>query len=251
MPDASVAYTFVCCGYNCSQWVSHSLSSMLSQEYSNFKIICIDANSDDGTYEILKTYQNNFSDKIIVHQNKERKYQVENTKLGISLSDPNSVIVTVDLDDWLPNKNVLTTLNSFYSNPEIWLTYGTYCHHPYQDVSHLYYEYPEDVKINGSFKQYPRWLASHLRTFRAKLFLSIPEDILKNDSNEYFDMAGDCAFMYPMLEMARERSRYISSILYVYNRTNSLSEDRINIKKQELLAAQIKEKRILDRLVSL
>lgn len=248
MLESNINYSFVCCGYNCVNWVEQSLNSMLLQNYKNFKIICIDANSDDGTYEVLKKYQSQFSEKIILEKNSSRKYQVENTKHAVSMADPESVIITVDLDDWLPHSNVLNILNKVYSDPNIWMTYGTYCHYPYQDVSHLYYEYPENVKINGTFKQYGRWLASHLRTFRAKLFLSIPDDVLKNQNNEYFDMAGDGAFMYPMLEMARERSSYLNDILYVYNKTNALSEDKINVVKQETVAQQIKEKRVLERL---
>ena len=64
-------------------------------------------------------------------------------------------------------------------------------------------------------------------------------------------MAGDAAFMYPMLEMARERSSYIKDIMYVYNKTNPLSEDRINLKKQEDIAAYIRSKKINNRLDSL
>lgn len=251
MHNEKIKYTFVCCGYNCESWVEKSLESMLMQEYKNFKIICMDAKSSDKTSNILKKYHEQYPDKITVKINKNRKYQVENTKIAVSLSDPDSVIVTVDLDDWLPHKNVLSTLNNFYSNPNIWLTYGTYCHYPYQDVSHLYHEYPEKVKQEGSFKTYHRWLASHLRTFRAKLFLSIPDDVLKNDDNQYFDMAGDGAFMYPMLEMSREKNQFISEILYVYNKTNILSEDKVNLRKQEFVANQIKQKRILEGLKTL
>jgi len=244
-------YTFVCCGYNCESWVSASLNSMLSQDYDDFKIICIDAQSTDETHKILKKYEQKYPDKIAVYKNEKRKYQIENTKFGVSVSDPNSIIVTVDLDDWLANNNVLSTLNNYYTSSDVWMTYGTYCHYPYQNVSHLYHDYPEEIKHSGTFKKYSKWLASHLRTFRAKLFLAIPEEALKNKFNEYYDMAGDCAFMYPMLEMSRERTRFVKEILYVYNRVNPMSDDKINVKKQEQCAEEIKQKPINERLISL
>lgn len=244
-------YGFICCGYNCNAWVDQSMQSMLNQEYKNFKIICIDAQSSDGTYEKLLSYQTNHPDIVSVHRNTERKYQVENTLTAAKLAEDCDVLVTVDLDDFLANSKVLNKLNEIYSDKDVWMTYGSYCHFPYQDVSHLYCDYPEDIKQTGTFKQYGRWLSSHLRTFRRQLFLNIQDADLKNDEGKYIDMAGDAAFMYPMLEMARERTRFISDVLYVYNRTNPLSEDRIDIKKQEDVAAKIKLKPINNRIDSL
>ncbi len=244
-------YGFICCGYNCQTWVEHSIATMLGQQYQNFRIICIDAMSTDGTYEKLKKIEEYHKDKITVVRNDTRKYQVENTLNAVKMADDCDVMVTVDLDDWLPRNDVLDILNSHYNNSDIWMTYGTYCHYPYQDVSSLYHEYPEEVKKNGTFKKYPRWLASHLRTFRRNLFLRINDNDLRDASGNYIDMAGDAAFMYPMLEMARERSCYIKDIMYVYNKTNPLSEDRIDVKKQENIASYIKSKIINNRLDSL
>jgi glycosyltransferase involved in cell wall biosynthesis len=251
MLDTNLNYTFVCCGYNCQQWISRSLNSMLNQEYKNFKIVCIDAKSNDGSYEILKDYELKYSNIIKIHKNESRKYQIENTKLGVSLADPKSIIVTVDLDDWLPHENVLDRLNSVYFDENIWMTYGLYCHHPYADVSFHYHDYPEEVKNLGTFKMYPKWLASHLRTFKKELFLSIPEADLKDKNGNYYEMAGDCAFMYPMLELARERTKFINDVLYVYNRTNPISDDKVNLIKQETSANEIKLKKINERLASL
>jgi len=247
----SIKYGFIGCGYNCVPWIEQSMRSMLNQEYKNFRIICMDAQSSDGTYEKLLNYQNNYPDIVSVHRNTERKYQVENTMLAAKMAEDCDVLITVDLDDYLANSNVLNKLNEVYSDPNVWMTYGSYCHFPYQDVSHLYHDYPENVKYAGSFKEYGKWLSSHLRTFKRKLFLNIQDKDLKNAEGNYIDMAGDTAFMYPMLEMARERTRFISDILYVYNRTNPLSEDRVNIKKQEAAAAEIKLKPINKRIESL
>ena len=64
-------------------------------------------------------------------------------------------------------------------------------------------------------------------------------------------MSGDAAFMYPMLEMARERSAYVKEIMYVYNKTNPLSEDKIDIHRQEQIAKYIRSKKINDRIKNL
>jgi glycosyltransferase involved in cell wall biosynthesis len=247
----NIKYGFICCGYNCVSWVNQSMYTMLNQEYKNFKIICMDAQSTDGTYDELMNYQNSYPDIVSVHRNEDRKYQVENTMLAAKMAEDCDVLVTVDLDDFLANAKVLNKLNEVYSDPNVWMTYGSYCHFPYQDVSHHYHDYPEDVKRDGTFKAHPKWLSSHLRTFKRKLFLNIKDEDLRNSSGNYIDMAGDAAFMYPMLEMARERTRFIPDILYIYNRTNPLSEDRVDVRKQEASAAEIKSKPINERLVEL
>lgn len=247
----NIKYGFICCGFNCEKWVIHSMQTMLNQNYQNFRIICIDAGSTDNTYKELEKIKKTYENKVTLIQNETRKYQVENTIQGVKIADDCDVIVTVDLDDWLPNIGVLDTLNSYYSNENIWLTYGTYCHYPYESVSHLYHEYPEEIKINGKFKSYPRWLASHLRTFRRDLFLKINDNDLRDINGNYIDMSGDAAFMYPMLEMARERSAYVKEIMYVYNKTNPLSEDKIDIHRQEQIAKYIRSKKINDRIKNL
>jgi hypothetical protein len=74
---------------------------------------------------------------------------------------------------------------------------------------------------------------------------------LKDKNGNYYEMAGDCAFMYPMLELARERTKFINDVLYVYNRTNPISDDKVNLIKQEASANEIKLKKINERLASL
>ena len=88
------------------------------------------------------------------------------------LSKPNSIIVSVDGDDWLKNGKVLSKLNEVYNSGEVWMTYGTYEEFPYRDVSYIYQPYPREVIESNSFREY-RWLASHLRTYRRELFLKI------------------------------------------------------------------------------
>ena len=70
-------------------------------------------------------------------------------------------------------------------------------------------------------------------------------------TGEYFTMAGDMSFMYPMIEMCGERFKYIDQEMYVYNKTNALSDDRVDVRNQERQADQIKAMRRYERLTSL
>lgn len=209
---------------NASDYVERCLDTAITQDYSNYEIIFIDAQSTDGTYEKAKEYESKF-DKIRVIQNEQRKYQGENIRIGVEMSEPKSIIVTLDGDDWFPHSNVLSRVNSEYNQHDCWMTYGTYVESTGRDVRWHYHEYPLEVRQNKTFRSY-KWLASHLRTFRRELFLKINVDDLKDPTTgNYFAYAPDQSFQLPMLEMCgTDKSRYISDILYVYNTSNPMSE---------------------------
>ena len=70
---------------------------------------------------------------------------------------------------------------------------------------------------------------------------------LKDDNGEYYPMTYDQAIMLPLLEMASERSLYIPEILYVYNKENPLSVDKIKAQQQSELAKKIRSKKKYSR----
>jgi glycosyltransferase involved in cell wall biosynthesis len=213
---------------NAAAYVDKCMESAITQDYPDYEIIFIDAESNDGTYEKAKTYEDRF-DNLKVIQNEKRKYQGENIRIGTEMSEPGSIVITLDGDDWFPHDGVLARVNKEYQKHDCWMTYGTYEEFPYRDVSQHYMEYPLDVRKNKAFRNY-RWLASHLRTFRRELFMKInPEDMKDPTTGDYVSMAPDLSFQFPMLEMCgTDKSRYIPDILYVYNRENPMSESKIS-----------------------
>ena len=213
---------------NASEYVERCLDSAISQNYPDYEIVFLDAQSNDGTFEKALTYTDKF-ENIRVIQNQKRKYQGENIRIGTEMSKSKSIIVTLDGDDWFPHANVLARVNVEYAKHDCWMTYGTYEEFPKRSVSHIYREYPIEVRKNKTFRQH-QWLASHLRTFRRELFLKInPEDMKDPTTGNYVSMAPDLSFQFPMLEMCGvEKSRYLPDILYVYNRENPMNESKIN-----------------------
>lgn len=227
-------FTIIVTAYNCETWIEKCLGSALDQDYPNFDILVLDAQSTDGTWEAISRFKG--LTKTV--RNSERKYQVENVRFLTQLAREGSIIVSLDGDDWLKNHKVLSILNEVYT-PDVWMTYGTYDQTDGRDVAELYWQYPDEVIARGSYRTHERWLSSHLRTWRRELFLSIKEEDLKIGA-EYPKMAGDMFFMYPMLEMAAERQRYIPDILYTYNVHNPISDGKVNLKLQEDTADWIK-----------
>ncbi len=213
---------------NSEQYVERCLNSAIKQDYDNYEIIFIDAQSTDKTFEIACSFKDKFKDIKLI-KNENRKYQGENIRIGTELSQLKSIIVTLDGDDWFPHENVLARVNAEYKKHDCWMTYGTYEEYPYRDISFHYHEYPLEVRKNKTFRSY-KWLASHLRTFRRELFLKInPEDMKDPATGDYVSMAPDLSFQFPMLEMCGEtKSRYMPDILYVYNRENPMNESKIS-----------------------
>jgi len=226
-------YTILMVGHNSKPWISACLNSALQQDYQNFDVIAIDAMTDDGTYEYL-IEEEKLHDNLTVIRNKERKYQPQNIYEGVRLAKDNSIIVTLDFDDWLLHENVLSTVENYY-NDDVWMTYGSYINtSPFNDdINPIDGRYDDDVVRENKFRQV-NWLATHLRTFRKELYLNINSDDLKDDDGEWFRCAGDLTFMWPMLEMSGERFVCIPEPLYVYNLGNENCINRGNMADEQV-----------------
>ena len=240
-------YCILMMGYNSRPWIEKSLESALRQNHNNFSVIAIDAQTNDGTHHVLLTYQEKH-DNLKVVRNTNRQYQTQNVKEGVQLAEDESIIVTLDFDDWLAHENVLTTLDGVY-NENIWMTYGSYCdfYSDHQVYHRPRSRYSDEIIESNSFRDSP-WYASHLRTFRKELYQKIKDEDLRDKNGQYWDMAGDLGFMFPMLEMAGERFAAIQETLYVYNKQNPLSEDRIAIKRQQEVDRMIRSSKKYSRI---
>jgi glycosyltransferase involved in cell wall biosynthesis len=234
---------------NHEKWIGKCLESCLMQDYNNYEIIIMDAKSDDDTFIICEGYKNK-NKNIKLYQNEIRLPQVANFMLLSKLSRNNSIIVSVDGDDWFKHKNVLNKLNEVYNSGDVWMTYGSYEEYPYRDVSFHYREYPKNIIDMNYFREYD-WLGSHLRTFRRDLILKINESDLKCTDGEWLTTTGDQAIMLPMLEMSRNKSRFISEVLYVYNVSDNTRDSSVNEKKQIELAKFIRSKEKYKKLESI
>jgi len=226
---------------NSADYIERSIESALSQDYEDFSVIFFDADSNDGTFEKALKYDND--DRITISKNSPRKYQGENIRNGVLLAPDNSIIVTLDGDDWFPHSNVLKRVNEIYNNTGCWMTYGTFQEYPHRDVSHIYVEYPLEVRAQKKFRNH-RWLASHLRTFRKELFLKIKEEDLKDPTTgNYVSYAPDLSFQFPMLEMCgSDKSLHVNEILYVYNTENPNNEWKQNMPEIQRIEKYLRSK---------
>jgi hypothetical protein len=179
----------------------------------------------------------------LVH-NKNRAGALANLYRMIHSCNDSEIVVTVDGDDWLPNDSVLKLLNETYQSGEVWFTHGTIKEYPWGHVA-----WSEPISSRSIEKNTIRKFKcpSHLRTFYAWLFKKIKlKDFLYQ--GKFFSMAWDMAIMFPIAEMAAERHAFIKQVVYIYNMSNPINDNRVNAQLQNDLDAWIRHKKPYNRL---
>ncbi len=236
------AFVIVTPSYNNKEWCKRNLESILSQDYSNYRLIYIDDASTDGTGEIAREHieKHKQSERTLFIQNKERIGALANFYQAIAHCDPREIVVEVDGDDWLANTQVLAYLNEVYQDPEVWVTYGQFVIYPTGQQGWAA-AVPQNISKRNAVREY-RWLTTHLRTYYAGLFQKIEKQDLIY-TGDFFPMSGDLARMFPIVEMAGSHCRYIPKVLYVYNIASPLNDHTKNRELQQNLEMIIRTKK--------
>jgi len=208
--------------YNCEKFVERSLLSIMSQKFTDFTCYITDDMSTDNTVEIIKKTISG-DNRFILIENKEKFYQVGNYDQVIRWRaiDGDQICVEVDGDDWLPNSNVLTNILKVYEDGNTWMTSGSFVYH---DGRKGFANPPtNDVDVRKQV-----FTLSHLRTWKAWLWNKIDPKDLRDEHNQYWNVSGDLAFMFPMFEMCGiEHFKFLSDIQYVYNESNPINEHKV------------------------
>ncbi len=75
-------------------------------------------------------YYKKFTDRCTVIKNTKRVGALLNLYRAVHSCDDCEIIVTLDGDDWFKHPDVLQVVNTAYSDPNVWLTYGQYENYP-------------------------------------------------------------------------------------------------------------------------
>lgn len=94
-----VKFSVIIPAYNCADYISEAIDSVLAQTYTDYEIIVVDDGSTDSTTEIL----NNYSGQIKIHKQSNAGVSVARNA-GAQLAD-GEYLAFLDSDDiWLENK---------------------------------------------------------------------------------------------------------------------------------------------------
>jgi len=240
-------FVIVIPSYNNQRWYERNLASVINQDYERFHVLYTDDCSSDNTAELVEEYLEHYDTKkkVTLIKNSIRHGALYNLYRMITMSDDEAIIVTLDGDDWFPDDEVLTRLNAIYSSDDIWLTYGQFKLHPSGNLGWAS-PMPDYIIENNAFRDFQH-LPTHLRTFYSWLFKQIKlEDLLY--MGQFYPMTWDMVMMFPMIEMAGERHRFISDVMYVYNEENDISDHYVSRQLQAHLAQVVKKKSRYKRL---
>jgi glycosyltransferase involved in cell wall biosynthesis len=201
--------------YNNAAYYKKNITSVCAQLYKNYHVIYVDDCSTDGTGDLVAALveEYGFSDKFTIIRNSENKGAARNHYEIINQCDDSAVIITLDGDDWFATSDALGQINAAYQDPNVWMTYGNYtC---FYGGGMYCGEFPREVIMNNTYRKY-KWISSHVRTYYAWLFKHIKkEDLMYR--GQFFPTCIDQAVMYPLLELAGGRFKFINKLLYVYN----------------------------------
>jgi len=240
-----VSLYVVMCSYNNERWVQENLTSVAQQRYPHWQACYINDCSEDKTGEVVDQFvkEHHLEDKIHVIHNKKRQGALANTYYAIKKAPPRSVVIIVDGDDRVKGPDAFGYIASLYNkHPHIWMTYGSYEIQPNPDYRNVCRAFPKWVIRKNAFRQY-RTVASHLRTFYARLFQRIKKKDLMDNKGHFLASAGDCAAMLCMLEQsARGHFHYVRKVLYIYNNGNPINDFR-NRKLQKRCLAIVRSRK--------
>jgi len=224
--------------YNNEQWVKDNLNSIISQTYTNFKVVYYNACFTDNTYNLAKEYADK-DKRIVLVTTPERNLKTwffEHVTEWEEIRD-NDIVCILDGDDFLANEEVLNYLNEVYNKTNCWMTYGGMIVWNGGDITQEAYpqnsEPPPEVKLNKLYRQ-DLWRYSHMRTCRGFLWKRTKkEDFRSKHDGNYLSMC-DLSTVYGFLEMCPSDKIFrVDQTIYIWNNSKanesrSSSETKVN-----------------------
>jgi glycosyltransferase involved in cell wall biosynthesis len=198
--------------WNASRFIPQFVSSIKSQTYKNFKVIVVDDNSSDKSFELLKKLTNG-DNRFTIIKNETQKFKTQNFYEIIhnrNLVNDNDIIIELDGDDSFYGNNVVDKVNNHFKDPNLWIA-G--------------YRWRDNRGQKSPFKHPPNpdnprsqtWSYSAMRVFKAFLFKNIRQNDLMFEGH-FIRAANDVAYGMPMLEMSgREHFKSFNDVTYLYN----------------------------------
>ena len=196
----------------------------MSQRHKDFTCYITDDVSTDNTVNIVRETIKN-DPRFILIENKTKFFQPGNYDQIITSRniDGEEICVEVDGDDWLPDSNVFTRINEVYKDKDVWMTSGSFRYHDGRPGF-------ANPPTNFSNVRKQTFTLSHLRTWKSWLWKKIKHEDLRDENNNYWNVAGDLSFMFPMFEMSGEKHyRFLSDINYIYNESNPINDHKVNM----------------------
>lgn len=215
---------------NAEKYIESCLSTLKAQSEEWKGILIIDA-PDDETHKIAKRYILDSNLPVEIYFNQKRKGLGYNLWYGIDLiknPHPEDIIVIVDGDDWIEREAFNIVVSAYKKHPECLLTYGSYINENKGRTTKV-----SERRIKMPIRK-TKWAASHLKTFKYKLWQHFPPDYLQHDGM-WAEAASDRGLMYALVELAGvEHCVHIKRPIYHWRPTKHKTEMKLQKKWEEI-----------------
>jgi hypothetical protein len=206
-PKRTEPYVFLVQGRNVSPAKVLRCLDSIRRQRGDFGLILFDDHSDPMRRDFLSMVIGDLAARTTLLRPRWRRGKLANLLLAVRqvCTDPETVIVTVDLDDALVSEEVLEVLDREYSAGAD-LTVGSMIR---TDKPVNYQVVFDDLAQHRGGNV---WM--HLRTFRKSLVDKLPDEAFQVDG-AFPEIANDWALMVPLVQVANQ-PRWIRQPLYFH-----------------------------------
>ena len=236
--------------YNAEKTARQAILSLAAQSYQNWKLIVIDDVSTDDTRRTilqlshalgLYRYGSDDTNKVQLISNEKKKWEIENTLIGLSMCNDDDIIVRLDMDDYLINTTVFEQLARIYDeNPEVDAIW----------TNHMWFSEKDGLTNTNISAPMARgvdpyrhpWVSSHMKTWRKHVSNGVSDANYRGEDGKYFTRIGDQAFYLPVLKLARNVGHFAITA-YAYRCDQSKETFCTDDAKHQAAEAQFLRKR--------
>lgn len=227
-------------------FVAKNLDSVFDQKYNNYRIIFIDDSSSDDTYKkALEFVQGGVhQDKITFISNPKQESILYNLYYAIQSCADDEVVVLLDGKDWLATPYVLSELNRYYKDEDVWMLFGQEVTYPdysrSKDKSAFFRSLKKGLgRSFGLFSNLEQEMNGFLHTFYAGLFKQIKMQDLLLEGGFLSDF-WQLAILFPMTELSRKHSLLLPQVMVISNLEKKRAPSAINPKEKRQLVNHLR-----------
>lgn len=206
-------FVFVAPMFNASHLVGQMLRSIVAQSYDNWRVVLVDDVSLPehriASTEVIQRFKSFDDDRICVHWNDRKRWEVANVLFGIGLAcEDDDIVCRIDADDWLTDVDALAIIAQAYDRLDadcLW-------------TAHRWGFSDKNISAalpTGVDPYVHPWVSSHLKTFRKRLLNDVNDVNFRGADGRYVRRAGDQAIYLPVLHNSR-RSVFLPRCMYHY-----------------------------------
>lgn len=236
--------------YNAEKTVRQAMLSLAAQTYKNWKLILIDDVSTDETRRTalnlasalgIYSFGCEETNKFQLVSNSTKKWEIENTLVGLANCNDDDIVVRFDMDDYLINNTAFEQLAMLYEqNPTVDAIWTN--HRWFSEKDGL-----TNTNISGPMAQgadpykHP-WVSSHMKTWRKHVSNGVSDENYRGEDGKYFTRIGDQAFYLPVLKLSRDIGHFAIDA-YAYRCDQSQETFQTDDAKHQAAEAQFLRKR--------